>query len=64
MTRNILKFVLYLVAIVSAQNKCPENMDNLSQGNVRLSKSSWTKFKKQNKIFVLGISDSKCTTCC
>ena len=39
-------------------------MPPLSVGDKNLTQSNFIEFKKSNKLFVLGISDSQCKECC
>jgi hypothetical protein len=44
---------------------CRADMPTLSVYDTKIdSNSKWINFKKKNKLFILGISDSKCYTCC
>ncbi len=56
--------LLSLLTFTIANKDCHHKLPNLSQGTVRLSTKSITKFKHSNDFFVLGISDSSCDTCC
>ena len=39
-------------------------MPNLSVGDIVLTQPAYEKFKKDNNLFVLGLSDSTCSACC
>lgn len=43
---------------------CIAELPNLSVGDVVLTKTTYDKFKKDNNIFILGLSDSTCSGCC
>ena len=46
------------------EGKCNEELPNLSVGDFNITNGNYVQFKKQNKLFVLGISDSACSECC
>ncbi len=49
----------------SSDNECSPDLPHLQTGHVQLTDKNYTKWKKDNeKLHVLGISDSSCTTCC
>lgn len=50
--------------VVKRGASCRQDHPNLSVGDVHLTTSNYMKFKKENKLFVLGISDSECVHCC
>ena len=44
---------------------CRADMPTLSIYDVKIdTNAKWLDFKKKNKLFIVGISDSKCYTCC
>lgn len=43
---------------------CDKSLPSLSVSDVVLDQRSFLRFKKENKLFVLGISDSSCKHCC
>ena len=43
---------------------CRKDLPTLSIGDYNLTQNNFMKFKKQNKLFVLGIADSQCRSCC
>ena len=44
---------------------CRADMPTLSVYDVKIdTNQKWLDFKKKNKLFIVGISDSKCYTCC
>ena len=43
---------------------CHPSFPNLSVGDVNLTQSNLDKFKGDNEIFVVGVSDSQCERCC
>ena len=44
--------------------RCHPDMPNLSVGDVNLTEANFEKFKKENELFILAISDSQCLRCC
>ena len=46
------------------QETCDPELPNLSVGDVWLDSGNFPQFKKSNKLFILGISNSQCDTCC
>lgn len=46
------------------KKNCSPDYPNLSVGDVNLTVSNFDKFKKDNEVFILGISDSQCEHCC
>ena len=63
--------IIWLLAIVWAKNDktrtdvfCQDDLPNLKVGDIQLNSNNFNKFKKDNKLFVLGISDSDCDDCC
>ena len=46
------------------KQNCAPNLPNLSVGDFNLTQATFEKFKQDNEIFVLGISDSQCEQCC
>ena len=46
------------------EGKCNAELPNLSVGDFNITNGNYLQFKKQNKLFVLGISDSACSECC
>jgi hypothetical protein len=46
------------------KQNCSPNLPNLSVGDFNLTQATFEKFKQDNEIFVLGISDSQCEQCC
>ena len=46
------------------KQNCAPTLPNLSVGDFNLTQASFDKFKQENEIFVLGISDSQCEQCC
>lgn len=51
-----------LMAAVAADERC--TFPNLSAGSVNLTQNNYMQFKKDNRLFVLGISDMNCEDCC
>lgn len=43
---------------------CNAQYPNLSVGDIQLSDNNFYEFKKNNKLYILGISDSDCPQCC
>jgi hypothetical protein len=44
---------------------CRADMPTLSVYDVKIdTNAKWLDFKKKNKLFILGISDKQCLTCC
>ena len=43
---------------------CHPAFPNLSVGDVNLTAANFDKFKQDNEVFILGISDSQCERCC
>jgi hypothetical protein len=43
---------------------CHPAFPNLSVGDVNLTAANFDKFKQDNEVFILGISDSQCDRCC
>lgn len=43
---------------------CRADAPTLSVGDFMVNNTNWLPFKKNNKLFILSISDSKCETCC
>ena len=39
-------------------------MPNMSVGNINLTDKNYVKFKKQNSLFIIGMTDSQCDLCC
>ena len=70
----LLIFIACLVLTVAGKKKdqapqastelCQASMPTLSIGDYNLTQNNFMKFKKQNKLFVLGIADSQCRSCC
>ena len=50
--------------VVKRGASCRQDHPNLSIGDTFLTTSNFMKFKKDNQLFVLGISDSECVHCC
>ena len=42
--------------------ECP--LPNLSVGSIHLNQNNYMQFKKENRLFVLGMSDKNCEECC
>jgi hypothetical protein len=36
----------------------------LSVGDIKIKEKSFDKFKKENEVFIVGISDNQCDHCC
>ena len=55
-----------LVAIVQGKKgECTDELPHLEAGHIQLTDKNYTKWKKDNnKLHVLGISDSSCQDCC
>ena len=43
---------------------CHPAFPNLSVGDLNLTAANFDKFKQDNEVFILGISDSQCDRCC
>ena len=43
---------------------CHPGVPNLSVGDVNLTAANFDKFKQDNEVFILGISDSQSDRCC
>ena len=43
---------------------CNKDLPNLSVGDILLTQDNYFEFKKNNKLFVLALSDSECDACC
>eukprot|EP00347_Sterkiella_histriomuscorum_P004030 403362013 len=43
---------------------CAPNLPHLSVGDVNLTAKNYEKFKRENEVFILGISDNQCDHCC
>ena len=43
---------------------CRADAPTLSVYDIMMDDTNWISFKKKNKIFILGISNSECETCC
>jgi len=43
---------------------CNPKLPNLSVGDVNITGDTFEWFKKENEVFVLGISDNQCDHCC
>ena len=39
-------------------------MPNLSVGDLNLTVRNFDKFKAENEVFILGVSDNQCDHCC
>ena len=50
--------------IKDAPPRCRHDLPTLSVSDVFVTAESWPEFKKNNKVFVLSVSDSQCPTCC
>ena len=44
--------------------KCNPDLPNLSVGDVNLTDANFEQFKKDNDVFIIGISDIQCDRCC
>eukprot|EP00826_Nyctotherus_ovalis_P039507 TRINITY_DN3806_c0_g1_i4.p1 TRINITY_DN3806_c0_g1~~TRINITY_DN3806_c0_g1_i4.p1 ORF type:complete len:315 (-),score=62.27 TRINITY_DN3806_c0_g1_i4:36-956(-) len=44
--------------------QCDPNLPHFSVGDVNLTKENYDAFKADNKVFILGLSDSECAKCC
>ena len=72
--RSVIKLAITLtvcvLGLVKAQFAfpnipCQDEPDNLSVGHEWLTDENYRKFKTANqKLFVLGVSDSSCARCC
>ena len=50
--------------IRDAPPRCRHDLPTLSVSDVFVTAEEWSEFKKNNKVFVLSVSDSQCPTCC
>ena len=48
----------------AAEEYCDPAFPNLAVGDALLNAENFDEFKKDNKLFVLGVSDSNCGECC
>jgi len=44
--------------------QCDPDLPNLSVSDFNLTDKSYANFKKKNSLFILGMSDSTCQSCC
>jgi len=51
-------------SVSSNEVECDPAYPHFSAGDLNLTKDNYEEFKKQNKVFLLGLSDSECTKCC
>lgn len=43
---------------------CHPDLPNLSVGDLNLTDDNFEKFKSENELFILGLSDVQCKHCC
>lgn len=46
------------------QRNCDPELPNLAVSDFNLTDKNYNSFKKQNPLFVIGLSDSDCALCC
>jgi hypothetical protein len=46
------------------ERNCNPDTPNLSVGDMNITANNFDKIKKENEVFILGISDIQCDTCC
>lgn len=67
--RHVLIFA-FIATLIKAQVavgsdvKCLPEHPHFSAGDLNLTKANYDTFKAQHRVFVLGLSDSDCETCC
>lgn len=46
------------------QRNCDPKLPNLAVSDFNLTDKNYNSFKKQNPLFIIGVSDSDCALCC